>query len=154
MSVTAALRQRELTESHRNQEHPPAPQVPSSPSATSNKRVSQSPWLTNLQTTILGFSSRGLKCNFKFPNVCTSRASQVAPVVKNLPANARCGFDPWVGKILWRRACNPLQYPCLETPMDREAWQGAVQRGAKSQTRLKQLSKQLSTDVFGFINNK
>ena len=27
-------------------------------------------------------------------------------VVKNLPANTenkRCGFDPWVGKIRWRR---------------------------------------------------
>ena len=33
------------------------------------------------------------------------RASQVAPVVKNLPANAhkRCGFEPWVGKIPLRR---------------------------------------------------
>ena len=36
--------------------------------------------------------------------------SQVAPVVKNPPANAgdmRCGFDPWVGKIPWRRAWQP-----------------------------------------------
>ena len=39
-----------------------------------------------------------------------SRASQVALVVKNLPANAgdmRHGFDPWVGKIPWRRAWQP-----------------------------------------------
>ena len=31
-------------------------------------------------------------------------------VVKNLPANARhrrCRFDPWVGKIPWRRAWQP-----------------------------------------------
>ena len=37
-------------------------------------------------------------------------ASQVAQVVKNLPANARDmrpGFDPWVGKIPWRRAWQP-----------------------------------------------
>ena len=38
-------------------------------------------------------------------------ASQVALVVKNLPANAgrhkRWGFDPWVGKIPWRRAWQP-----------------------------------------------
>ena len=44
--------------------------------------------------------------------------SQVALVVKNLPANAgikdikgketeRHGSDPWVGKILWRRAWQP-----------------------------------------------
>ena len=35
------------------------------------------------------------------------RASQVVLVVKNLPANAgdkTCRVDPWVGKILWRRA--------------------------------------------------
>ena len=39
------------------------------------------------------------------------RASQVALVVKNPPANAGdvqwCGFDPWVGKIPWRRAWQP-----------------------------------------------
>ena len=37
-----------------------------------------------------------------------TQASQVVLVVKNQPANAadvkRLGFDPWVGKILWRRA--------------------------------------------------
>ena len=31
-------------------------------------------------------------------------------------------FDPWVGKILWRSACNPLQDSCLESPMDRIWW--------------------------------
>ena len=30
----------------------------------------------------------------------------------------RCGFDPWVRKILWRRKCNPLQYSGLKNPMD------------------------------------
>jgi len=39
------------------------------------------------------------------------RASQVVLVVKNPPANARdikrCGFNPWVGKIPWRRAWKP-----------------------------------------------
>ena len=30
-------------------------------------------------------------------------------MVKNLPANTGniCGFDPWVGKIPWRRAWQP-----------------------------------------------
>ena len=37
-----------------------------------------------------------------------SWASQVAPVVKNPPANAGdVGFDPWVGKIPWRRKWQP-----------------------------------------------
>jgi len=52
--------------------------------------------------------------------------SQVALVVKNLLANTgrckRCGFSPWVEKIPWRRHGNPLQYSCLEIPLDREAW--------------------------------
>ena len=34
---------------------------------------------------------------------------------------------------------NPLQYSCLENPMDREAWQVTVHRVAKNLTRLKQL---------------
>ena len=29
---------------------------------------------------------------------------------------------------------NPLQYTCLENPMDREAWWATVHRVAKSQT--------------------
>ena len=36
---------------------------------------------------------------------------------------------------------NPLQYPCLENPMDREGWQATVHRVVKSWTRLKQLSR-------------
>ena len=35
---------------------------------------------------------------------------------------------------------NPLQYSCLENPMDREAWQATVRGVAKNQTRLKRLS--------------
>ena len=35
---------------------------------------------------------------------------------------------------------NPLQYSCLENPMDRGAWQATVYGVAKSQTQLKYLS--------------
>ena len=35
---------------------------------------------------------------------------------------------------------NPLEYSCLENPMDRGAWQGTVHRVAKSQTQQKQVS--------------
>ena len=37
----------------------------------------------------------------------------------------------------------PLQYSCLENPLDRGAWQAIVHGVAKSQTRLKRLSTQL-----------
>ena len=35
------------------------------------------------------------------------RASPVAQMVKNLPAMQRPGFNPWVGKIPWRREWLP-----------------------------------------------
>ena len=45
-----------------------------------------------------------------FPGGSGDGASQVA--VKNLPANAgdvsNAGFDPWAGKIPWRRAQPPI----------------------------------------------
>ena len=46
-------------------------------------------------------------------------------MVKNPSAtfvDRRPGFDPWVGKILWRRAWHRLHYSCLENPMDRGVW--------------------------------
>ena len=46
-------------------------------------------------------------------------------VVKNSPANAGDRYDPWVGKIPWS---NPLQYSCLENPMDKGAQQVTVYR--------------------------
>ena len=34
----------------------------------------------------------------------------------------RFRFDHWFRKIPWRRAWQPIQYSCLEDPMDRGAW--------------------------------
>ena len=48
----------------------------------------------------------------------------------------RCRFHPWVGKLPGGGHDNPLQYSCLENPMDRGAWRPAVHRVAKSQTGL------------------
>ena len=69
-------------------------------------------------------------------------ASQVAQAWKNPLASAGGRWD--VGSILGRRSPgvrngNPLQYFCLENPMDRGAWKAIVIRVTKSQT-LKQLS--------------
>ena len=46
----------------------------------------------------------------------------------------RQGFDPWVGKIPWRRAWNPLQSSCLENPTDRGAWRATVYGLTESDT--------------------
>ena len=52
----------------------------------------------------------------------------------------RCGFDPWVGKIPWGRHGNPLQYSCLENPIDRGVWHAMVYRVTQSWTELKHLA--------------
>ena len=48
----------------------------------------------------------------------------------------RRGFDPWVGKIPWRKKCNMPQYSCLENSTSRGTWQATVHGVSKSQTRL------------------
>ena len=72
------------------------------------------------------------------------KASRVALVVKNLPVNAGdirdVGSIPGLGRSPGEGHSNPLQYSCLENPMDRGVWRATVHRVAKSQTQLKQLS--------------
>ena len=46
----------------------------------------------------------------------------------------RWALCPWVGKIPCRGHDNPLQYTCLENPMDRGAWWATDHRVAKSRT--------------------
>ena len=68
------------------------------------------------------------------------RASQVALVVKNLPASAGDARDmgsiPGSGRSPGEGKGNPFQCSCLENPMDREAWWATVHEVAKSWTRL------------------
>ena len=63
------------------------------------------------------------------------RASQVALGVKNPSANSGdvrdVGLIPGLGRS--PREGSPLQYPCLEKPMDGEAWWVTVHRVTKSQ---------------------
>ena len=56
------------------------------------------------------------------------RASLIAQLVKNLPAcNARdLGSIPGSGRSPGEWNGNPLQYSCLENPMDRGAWRATV----------------------------
>ena len=46
------------------------------------------------------------------------------------------GSNPGLGKSSGEGHGNPLQYSCLENPMDRGAWWAIVHRVAKSRTRL------------------
>ena len=58
--------------------------------------------------------------------------------VKNLLASARdirdTGLIPDSGRSPGGGRGNPLQYSCLENPVDKGAWQATIQRVAKSQT--------------------
>ena len=69
------------------------------------------------------------------------RAFQAALVVKNLPVNAGDlrdeGSIPGSGRSPGGRRGNPIQYSCLENPMDRIVWWAMVHRVTKSWTELK-----------------
>ena len=60
----------------------------------------------------------------------------MALTVKNLPANARdigdTGSIPRSGRCPGKRLGNPLQYSCLENPMDRGAWHATAHGVAES----------------------
>ena len=68
------------------------------------------------------------------------RSFQVVPMVKNPPANAGdirdMGSIPGLGRSPGEGHGNPLQYSCLENPMDRGAWWATVYGVAKSRTQL------------------
>ena len=55
------------------------------------------------------------------------------------------GSVPGSGRSPGEGNGNPLQYSCLENPMDREAWRAIVHGAAKSRTQL--------TNTFNFIGD-
>ena len=66
--------------------------------------------------------------------MCTSSMGFLggSSVVKNLPANAGdMGLIPGLGRSPGGGNGNPLQYSCLENPMDRRAWQEKIHGVAK-----------------------
>ena len=84
-----------------------------------------------------GWSGWSLRILLSYDSIWlgTLWAFQVAPVVKNLPANKRVagsilglGGSPGVGNG------NLLQYSCLENSMDKGSWQATVHRVTESNT--------------------
>ena len=65
-------------------------------------------------------------------------------MIKNQPVNAGDVRDadsvPELGRSPGGENDNPLQYSCLENPMDRGTWQSTVHRVTKRWTQLRQLS--------------
>ena len=88
--------------------------------------LSHDPYINHLHVSV------GLVC---CPEVCglPGGASHKEPTYL-CRRHKRHGFDPWVGKMSWRKAWQPTQYSCLENPMDRGAWWAIVHRVAKSWT--------------------
>ena len=88
---------------------------------------------------------------FKWQLEISMGASQVA---QNPPATP----ETWVWSLGWEDALekeghgNPLQYSCLENPVDRGAWQATVHKVTKSQTWLKQLSIYACRGIFYLRN--
>ena len=78
-------------------------------------------------------------CTFLF-----NKASQVALMVKNLFANAEDirdpGLIPELGRSPGEGLGNPIQYSCLENPMDGGAWRAVVHWVTNSRTGLSDLS--------------
>ena len=78
------------------------------------------------------------KLSHKYVFIFFQTPEQVVLVVKNLPANAGDIRDmhliPGLGRSPGVGDGNPLQYSCLENPIDRGAWQATVGRVAKSWT--------------------
>ena len=88
---------------------------------------------------VLYHFSEGQACGRKAEcHVLKFWASWVALVVENPPANAgdigNSGSIPGSGRSPGGGHGNPLQYSCLENPMDREAWQAKVHSVTQSRT--------------------
>ena len=80
------------------------------------------------------------RINFSFQLLISLKGFPDGSVIKKPPANAGndrdTGSIPGSAKSPGEGNGNPLQYSCLENPMERRAWQAAVHGAAKSWTQL------------------
>ena len=75
--------------------------------------------------------------------------------VCNAGDTGEAGLIPGWGRYPEEGNANLLQYPCLENPMDREAWQATVHSGTKSQTGLSNFTHSLIevVSIYTLINS-
>ena len=87
---------------------------------------------------VLSVAALGGRVLWRVLQVCKckplSQGFQVAQRQRICLQYRRPGLDLWVGKVPYRRKGIPLQYSCLKTSMNREAWQTAVRGVTKSWT--------------------
>ena len=78
-------------------------------------------------------------------------------MVKNPPANAGdvgdLGLIPGWGRFPGGGHGNPLQYSCLENPMERGAWRAVVHRVTQSRTRLSDLARRHRLPPVGYTED-
>ena len=78
-------------------------------------------------------------------------------VVKNLPTNTEDARDmsliPGSGRSPGKGNGNPLQYSCLENPMDGVAWSATVHRVANSRTQLIDFTSLHRCSIKEVVNN-
>ena len=77
-----------------------------------------------------------------FPQWLSSKESAC-----NAGATGNAGLISGLRKSPGRGHSNPLQYSCLENPMDRGAWQATVHGAAKSRSQMKQRSSNSSSSI-------
>ena len=85
-------------------------------------------WLPRVLVAALGIFSCGMQYSWKLPRWFSGYRLHLQ--------YSRQRFDPWIGKIPGGGLGKPLQYSCLENPMDRGPWWTTVHGVAKSWTRL------------------
>ena len=64
------------------------------------------------------------------------------------------GLIPGSGRSPGEGNGNPLQYSCLENPMERGAWWATIHGVAKSRTRLSDFTFTFLSLIMGFIDTK
>ena len=86
-------------------------------------------------------------------NICTCVGLPRGLSGKEFTCNAGdTGLIPASGRFPGGGHGYPLQYSCLDNPIDRGAWQATVHRVAKSQTQLKWLSTHACMHVCMYID--